>query len=174
MDELAVKKFTDLGLKPSPLCDDATFIRRAFLDAIGSLPTPEEIAAFLQSTAPNKREQLVDSLLGLTGDPARDLYNDRYSAYWTLRWSDLIRNNSKLAWSSRHVGHAQLDSPVVPREQTVQPVCQGTGHRQRFHLFPMDQPISIAFTVTRPHDGSDVNVIPRCAFGVRQVPSTSV
>lgn len=94
VDELAAKKFTDLGLKPSPLCDDATFIRRAFLDAIGSLPQPEEIDAFLQSTATDKREQLIDSLLGLTGEPSRDIYNDRYSAFWTLRWSDLIRNNS--------------------------------------------------------------------------------
>ncbi len=94
VDELAAQKFSDLGLQPSPLCDDATFIRRAFLDAIGSLPQPEEITAFLLSTAPNKREQLIDSLLGLTGDPARDVYNDRYAAFWTLRWSDLIRNNS--------------------------------------------------------------------------------
>lgn len=94
VDEHATKKFADLGLQPSPVCDDATFIRRAFLDAIGSLPTPEEVTAFLQSTVANKREQLVDSLLGLTGDPARDIYNDRYSAFWTLRWSDLIRNNS--------------------------------------------------------------------------------
>ena len=94
VDELAAKKFADLGLKPSPVCDDATFVRRAFLDAIGSLPEPAEITNFLQSTAPNKRELLVDSLLGLTGDPAKDIYNDRYSAFWTLRWSDLIRNNS--------------------------------------------------------------------------------
>ncbi len=94
VDELAAKKFTDLGLKPSPMCDDATFIRRAYLDAIGSLPQPEEIKAFVQSTAADKRAQLIDTLLGLTGDPSRDVYNDRYAAFWTLRWSDLIRNNS--------------------------------------------------------------------------------
>lgn len=94
VDELAVKKFADLGLKPSPVCDDATFVRRAFLDAIGSLPEPADVTNFLQSKVPNKRELLVDSLLGLTGDPAKDIYNDRYSAFWTLRWSDLIRNNS--------------------------------------------------------------------------------
>ncbi len=94
VDELAAKKFADLGLKPSPLCDDATFVRRAYLDAIGSLPTPAEVKAFLSSTDAKKREQLVDSLLGLSGDPTRDIYNDRYAAFWTLRWSDLIRNNS--------------------------------------------------------------------------------
>ena len=94
VDELAAAKFADLGLQPSPLCDDATFIRRAYLDAIGSLPEPAQILSFLQSSEANKREQLVDSLLGLSGDPTKNIFNDRYSAFWTLRWSDLIRNNS--------------------------------------------------------------------------------
>lgn len=95
VDELAGAKFRELGLEPSPLCDDATFIRRAFLDCTGALPTPEQTTAFLKSTDPDKRNQLVDELLGLTGDPKRDIHNDRYAAFWTLKWSDLIRNNSK-------------------------------------------------------------------------------
>ena len=49
VDELAAAKFRELGIEPSPLCDDATFVRRAYLDAIGTLPTPEETLAFLQS-----------------------------------------------------------------------------------------------------------------------------
>ncbi len=95
VDELAVKKFRELGIEPSPLCDDATFLRRAFLDAIGSLPTIEETRAFLADKDPRKREKLVDRLLGLTGDPNLDIYNDRYAAYWTIKWSDLLRINSK-------------------------------------------------------------------------------
>ena len=94
IDEFAAAKFRELGLQPSTLCDDATFIRRAYLDAIGSLPTSEQTQAFIASPDTNKREQLVDQLLGLTGDPILDVYNDRYAAYWTLKWSDLIRNNS--------------------------------------------------------------------------------
>lgn len=94
IDALAAAKFADLGLQPSPPSDDATFVRRAFLDAIGSLPEPETVIAFTQSSDPKKRVHLVDQLLGLTGDPALDIYNERYSAFWTLRWSDLIRNNS--------------------------------------------------------------------------------
>ena len=94
IDELAVEKFADLGLSPSLLCDDATFIRRAFLDAIGSLPDSEQILRFIGSDDPHKRSLLIDQLLGLTGDPSLDIYNDRYAAFWTLRWSDLIRNNS--------------------------------------------------------------------------------
>ena len=93
-DELAEKKFRALGLEPSPLCDDATFIRRAFLDAIGTLPKADKVQAFIASTDASKREKLIDQLLGLTGDPQQDIYNDQYAAYWTLKWSDLIRNNS--------------------------------------------------------------------------------
>ncbi len=95
VDRLAAKKFRELGIEPSPLCDDATFLRRAFLDAIGSLPTVEETRAFLADKDPRKREKLVDRLLGLTGDPNLDIYNDRYAAYWTIKWSDLLRVNSK-------------------------------------------------------------------------------
>lgn len=95
VDELAATKFRELGIEPSPLCDDATFIRRAYLDAIGTLPKPEEIQEFLKSDDPRKREKLIDRLLGLTGDPGLDTYNDFYAAYWTLKWSDLIRNNSR-------------------------------------------------------------------------------
>ena len=94
VDELAARKFQDLGIEPSGICDDATFIRRAFLDTIGGQPTPEEIQAFLASEDPQKRIELVDCLLGMTGDPGKDIYNDRYAAFWTLKWSDLIRNNS--------------------------------------------------------------------------------
>ena len=65
------------------------------LDATGTLPTPDETNAFLADTDPQKRTKLVDRLLGLTGDPALDIYNDRYAAWWTLKWSDLIRNESR-------------------------------------------------------------------------------
>lgn len=94
VDELAAQKFSDMGLQPSPVCDDATFIRRAFLDCIGSLPSPDLVLQFIESKAPDKRARLVDRLLGLTGDPQLDSFNDQYAAYWTLKWSDLIRNNS--------------------------------------------------------------------------------
>lgn len=94
IDKFAAEKFRELGITPSGLCDDATFLRRAFLDAIGTLPTAAEATAFIDSTDPDKRKKLVDRLLGLTGDPAQDIYNDQYAALWSLKWSDLIRSNS--------------------------------------------------------------------------------
>ena len=94
VDRFAAAKFRELGIQPSLICDDSTFIRRVYLDAIGGLPTPSETQQFLDLDDPDKRNKLIDQLLGLTGDPAQDVFNDRFSAYWTLKWSDLIRNSS--------------------------------------------------------------------------------
>ncbi|MFM7160060.1 MAG: DUF1549 domain-containing protein, partial [Planctomycetaceae bacterium] len=93
VDDLAAAKFRELGLAPAGVCDDATFIRRAFLDALGSLPSRDEVQAFLASPDPDKRHKLVDRLLGF--DPADNRYNDRYAAWWALKWADLIRNSSR-------------------------------------------------------------------------------
>jgi len=68
---------------PSQPAADYTFLRRAYLDVIGRLPTPDEARAFLTSDAPTKREELVDALL------ARPEYAD----YWANKWADLLRPN---------------------------------------------------------------------------------
>ena len=94
VDQLAAAKFRELGIEPSPLCSDAAFLRRAFLDAIGEVPSAAETRDFIASKDPQKRAHLVDRLLGLTGDPKVDTFNDAYAAWWTLKWSDLIRNQS--------------------------------------------------------------------------------
>jgi len=94
IDRLAAAKFREIGISPSPLCDDATFLRRVSLDLTGTLPTPAQTTAFLGDKAPDKRNQLIDALLGLTGDPSRDVHNNAYAAFWALKWADLIRSNS--------------------------------------------------------------------------------
>ena len=95
IDRLASAKFRELGLQPAPLCDDATFVRRAFMDVIGTLPAATEAQAFIVSTDPDKRTKLIDRLLGVTGDPTLDIYNNSYAAYWSLKWADLLRSSSK-------------------------------------------------------------------------------
>ncbi|QDU27951.1 Bacterial Ig-like domain (group 2) [Anatilimnocola aggregata] len=81
IDRLAWDKLQRLGIEPSEMCDDATFLRRAFLDVIGVLPTAAEAKAFLADPAPNKRSLLVDRLLD----------RPEYADYWTMRFSDLLR-----------------------------------------------------------------------------------
>jgi hypothetical protein len=94
VDEMASAKFRELGIAPAPLCSDGAFLRRAYVDAIGAIPSIDETRSFLASKDPAKRQHLVDRLLSLTGDPKLDIYNDAYAAWWTLKWSDLIRNQS--------------------------------------------------------------------------------
>ena len=95
IDKFVMERWRRLGLKPADLATDEQFIRRAYLDAIGTLPQPERIDAFVRSRDPQKRLALVDELLGLTGDPRRDVFTNEWSAYWSLKWGDLLLANSK-------------------------------------------------------------------------------
>src|SRR5579872_56766 len=94
IDDLVIAKLKALHLAPSKIADDATFLRRAYLDAAGILPTSEEVETFLGDTSANKREKLIDRLM------ARDEFVD----YWAYKWSDLLlvssrRLNSTAMWA---------------------------------------------------------------------------
>ncbi len=80
IDELNLAQLEQLHLKPSPQCDEATFLRRAFLDTIGRLPSPEEVRGYLADRSPAKKERLVELLL------ARPEFVD----YWAYKWSDVL------------------------------------------------------------------------------------
>ena len=85
IDELVLAKLENLNLPPSPPASEAEFIRRAFVDTIGVLPTVAETRAFLADDSPDKRDKLIDSLL------ARPEFVD----YWAYKWSDLLLVNSE-------------------------------------------------------------------------------
>lgn len=81
IDEEVFDKLERFHILPSPLADDAEFLRRVCLDVTGTLPPPERVREFLASRDPDKRKKLVEVLL----DSAE------YVDYWTFRWSDLFR-----------------------------------------------------------------------------------
>ena len=83
IDRLVYDRLRVTGLAPSDLCTDAEFLRRASLDAIGVLPTPEQARAFGADPDPQKRDKLMDRLLA---DPA-------YGDHWANKWADLLRPN---------------------------------------------------------------------------------
>ena len=83
IDGLVWNKLERLGIAPSEPASEATFLRRAYLDVIGRLPTPEEARAFLTSDAPSKREELLDDLLE----------RPEYADFWANKWADLLRPN---------------------------------------------------------------------------------
>jgi hypothetical protein len=80
IDDLVNKKLQALNIPPSPPCTDAEFIRRAYLDAAGTLPTPEEVRKFTADTAKDKRARLIDDLLK----------RPEFVDYWSYKWSDLL------------------------------------------------------------------------------------
>ncbi len=81
IDELVFERLDALGLNPPPRCSDAVFIRRAYLDIIGTLPTAAEAREFLRSTDPNRRNDLIDRLLD----------REEFAVYWAMRWGDVLR-----------------------------------------------------------------------------------
>ncbi len=85
IDDHVFAKLRELRIEPSDDCTDNEFLRRATLDACGTLPTPAEIRAFATDTDPKKREKLVDSLL------ARPEFDD----YWALQLGDLFQNRKE-------------------------------------------------------------------------------
>jgi uncharacterized protein DUF1549/uncharacterized protein DUF1553/Big-like domain-containing protein len=94
VDDLVIAKLKSLHLAPSKVADDATFLRRAYLDTAGILPTSEEVETFLADAAANKREKAIDRLM----------QRDEFVDYWAYKWSDLLlvssrRLNSTAMWA---------------------------------------------------------------------------
>jgi hypothetical protein len=82
IDDAVFNKLKALGLPPSAVCDDATFLRRVSIDITGRLPTLEESRQFLADQDPAKREKLVDRLLNTTD----------YAEFFANKWSAILRN----------------------------------------------------------------------------------
>lgn len=85
VDTLVFDKLKTLQILPSDLCTDEEFLRRAYLDTTGRLPTIEEALAFMDNENKDKRTELIDSLLD----------SDDFAEFWTLKWGDILRSNSK-------------------------------------------------------------------------------
>ncbi|MCA1685083.1 MAG: DUF1549 domain-containing protein, partial [Planctomycetia bacterium] len=86
IDRAVFAKLNRMRVSPSEVCTDQEFVRRAFLDTIGVLPTPAEAEAFLNDPSPDRRAKLADALL------TRPEFHD----YWTLKFADILRANGRL------------------------------------------------------------------------------
>jgi hypothetical protein len=91
IDEIVFRKLKAVGMPPSAVCDDSTFLRRATVDIAGRLPTPEETKAFLGDRSPQKRNEAIDRLLGSAD----------YADYFANKWSALLRNKRSDASQKR-------------------------------------------------------------------------
>lgn len=81
IDEYIFDKLKKLRIPPAERCSDESFVRRAYVDVLGVLPTVDETRSFLGDTDPNKRAKLIDALLE----------RPEFSELWAMKWADLLR-----------------------------------------------------------------------------------
>ena len=81
IDKLVFGRLERLDIQPANICTDAVFVRRVYLDVIGTLPTAQETRTFILDKDPNKRSNLIDNLLE----------RDEFADYWAMKWGDLLR-----------------------------------------------------------------------------------
>jgi hypothetical protein len=121
IDDHVLRKLQLLNLPPSAQCTDAEFIRRAYLDACGVLPKPDEAAAFVKDTAQDKRAKLVDKLLA----------KPEFVDYWAHKWSDLLLvSTRKLPQQAAFAFYRKVRSGVAdnqPWDQFARDILTASG-----------------------------------------------
>jgi len=85
VDEAVLAALRQRNIEPANPCSDEVFVRRVYLDVIGTLPTPGEVVAFLQDRRPDKRAKLIDALF----------QRGEFADFWSLKWCDLLRVKSE-------------------------------------------------------------------------------
>lgn len=121
VDRHVFAKLKLLNLLPAELCTDVEFVRRAFLDLAGILPTPDECRAFLSDTASDKRARLIDQLLE----------RPEFADFLTYKWLDVFRSNRlTIQIKGSHAWHQWLRSHIernTPWNKVVQELLTASG-----------------------------------------------
>jgi hypothetical protein len=122
IDAMVNNKLKKLRVAPSELCSDEVFLRRAFIDIVGGLPTVEEYHRFMDSKAANKREQLVDELLS----------RKEFVELWVMKWAELlqIHSSQQVSYKAMLLYYEWLQDKLarnVPMDQMVQELLGATG-----------------------------------------------
>jgi hypothetical protein len=122
VDDFVFANLKEIGVPPSPVCDDATFLRRITLDISGRLPTEEESRAFLANTAADKRDQVIDSLLS----------SPEYADFFANKWTAMLKNRRDDASdiTSNFAFYAWVRDSLLankPYDQMVRELLAATG-----------------------------------------------
>lgn len=122
IDDLAFANLKRIGIPPSPVCDDATFLRRVSLDIAGRLPTAEEAKSFLASQDPDKRDNAIDALLK----------SPDYADYFANKWTALLKNKRDDAAdiTANFAFHAWMRDSLLankPYDEIVRQILAATG-----------------------------------------------
>lgn len=128
IDQLVTKRLRQVGATPAEICSDAVFVRRVYLDVIGTLPTAEEVKSFLADRRPEKRKILIDTLLE----------RGEFADYWTMKWSDLLRVKAEFPvnlWpNAAQAYHKWIHASIrdgKPYDRFVRELLTGSGSNFR-------------------------------------------
>src|SRR5262249_33874003 len=122
IDTLVNNKLRKLRISPSEICSDEVFLRRAYLDICGILPTPEEYQRFMSNATSAKRQQLVDEHLG----------RKEFVESWVLKWAELlqIKSSQQVSYKSMLLYYNWIQDKIannVPTDQWVQELLGASG-----------------------------------------------
>jgi len=122
IDQHIFANLKQIGIPPSPICDDSTFLRRVSLDIGGRLPTLEETKVFLADKAPDKRDRAIEALLN----------SPDYADFFANKWTALLKNQRTEAAdiTSNFAFHAWMRDNLLantPYDQIVRQILASTG-----------------------------------------------
>jgi hypothetical protein len=126
IDGLVHDKLHKMRIVPSELCADEDFIRRAYIDIAGLVPPPDVYAAYMASTAPDKRAKLVDELI----------QRKEFTEMWVMKWAELLQIRSAanvaqgISYKSALLYFNWLESQIannVPMDQVVRNLLASNG-----------------------------------------------
>ncbi len=122
IDQHVFANLKQIGIPPSPICDDSTFLRRVSLDIGGRLPTLEETKAFIADKAPDKRDRAVEALLN----------SPDYADFFANKWTALLKNQRTEAAdiTANFAFHAWMRDSLLantPYDQIVRQILASTG-----------------------------------------------
>ncbi|OWK40773.1 DUF1549 and DUF1553 domain-containing protein [Fimbriiglobus ruber] len=122
IDKHVFAKLRQMTILPSDVCTDAEFVRRAYLDAIGRMPTAGEAKVFLADAAADKRAKLVDRLVT----------EPEFADFWALKWADVLRSSRKtIQLKGSHAFHLWLREKIATNtgiDQIVRDLITSTGN----------------------------------------------
>lgn len=155
IDRLIERELDRRGRSAGPLCDDAEFVRRVYLDLTGVIPSPQQARSFLDDATPEKRAALIDSLVD-SPDYAR-----RMAALWTNLLVRRTADNRKVRLEPLTAWLEKVFFDDLPWDRVVGALLTATGPQR---VNPAVTPFMKNSEEMAPHEM--VNIVARCFLGI--------
>ncbi len=164
IDTAVLAKLEERGITPANLCSDEVFIRRVYLDLIGTLPEPEVVLQFLNNRNADKRAALIEALF----------QRKEFADYWALKWCDILRVKAEFPinlWPNAvQAYHRWIHDAVasnMPYDQFARALLTSSGSNFRvppvnfYRAVQSREPIGIATAVALTFMGTRLDSWPQ-------------